>query len=115
VESHPDAANACRENLTRRGLRDVKVIQQDVASLTLREKVDVIVLDPPRGGAKPLAALVARTQATRVVYVSCHMTTLARDLTALAQLGFRADRACALDMFPQTSHVEAVIRLRRAP
>jgi 23S rRNA (uracil1939-C5)-methyltransferase len=48
------------------------------------------------------------------VYVSCHMTTLNRDLRALHAAGFSADRVHAVDMFPQTAHVEAVVRMRRS-
>lgn len=113
VEGDRAAAEACRENLAARGLSHARVLAQDVATLSLRERVDVVVLDPPRAGAKPLAALVERARAQRVVYVSCHMTTLARDLKALAPLGFRAERAHALDMFPQTAHIEAIVLLKK--
>jgi 23S rRNA (uracil1939-C5)-methyltransferase len=116
-ELDAQAADACRENLRARGLEKARVHTADAAQLAPGDrnlrKADVIVVDPPRGGAPGLAALAARTSPARIVYVSCHMTTLARDLRALALLGYRADRAYALDMFPQTAHVEAVVRLQR--
>jgi 23S rRNA (uracil1939-C5)-methyltransferase len=111
VEGDAAAADACRKNLAARGLTNARVLAQDVARLQIDEPADVVVLDPPRAGAKQLADIVRRVHATRVVYVSCHMTTLARDLKALAALGFTADRAHMLDMFPHTAHVEAVVRL----
>lgn len=111
VEGDVAAAEACRKNLATRGFAHARVLAQDVGKLRLDERADVVVLDPPRAGAKPLAEIVRTTRATRVVYVSCHMTTLARDLKALAAVGFQVERAHLLDMFPQTAHVEAVVRL----
>jgi 23S rRNA (uracil1939-C5)-methyltransferase len=90
------------------------VIASDVRVLQLKDRFDVVVLDPPRGGCPNLLALVKAARPQRVVYVSCHMTTLSRDLRALHAEGFVADRAHALDMFPQTGHVEAVVRMVRA-
>jgi len=112
VEGHPAAAEACRKNLAERGFSHARVYARDVDTYTPEARADVVVLDPPRAGAKRLGEIVQATKATRVVYVSCHMTTLARDLKSLVALGFRADRAHALDMFPQTAHVEAVVHLR---
>jgi 23S rRNA (uracil1939-C5)-methyltransferase len=113
VESNQASASACRDNLRARGYERARVIASDVATARVPDRCDVIVLDPPRGGAPELAGLAVRTRAQRVVYVSCHMTTLARDLRALHAVGFEADRVHALDMFPQTAHVEAVVRMRR--
>jgi 23S rRNA (uracil1939-C5)-methyltransferase len=112
VEGNAAAAELCRTAL--RDLSQARVLAGDANRLGVlrpNERADVVVLDPPRAGAKQLAEIVGAVRAVRVVYVSCHMTTLARDLKALAALGFRADRAHALDMFPQTAHVEAVVRL----
>ena len=116
VEGDAAAADACRENLRARGhdaKHGTRVIAADANDISVRSgPADVIVLDPPRAGAKALAQIVAQKKPERVVYVSCHMTTLARDLRALAELGYRADAVSALDMFPHTAHVEAVVRLR---
>jgi 23S rRNA (uracil1939-C5)-methyltransferase len=112
VEGNPAAAEICRAAL--RPFAQARVLTADANQLGVlraNERADVVVLDPPRAGAKQLAEIVRALRVERVVYVSCHMTTLARDLKALAVLGFRADRAHALDMFPQTAHVEAVVRL----
>jgi 23S rRNA (uracil1939-C5)-methyltransferase len=75
---------------------------------------DVVVADPPRAGFHPkaLQALVALAPA-RVVYVSCNPATLARDIGDLLRQGYRLEWVQPVDMFPQTSHIEAVARLRR--
>ena len=111
VEGDAAAADACRKNLATRGFAHARVLAQDVGKLRLDERADVVVLDPPRAGAKPLADIVRSVRASRVVYVSCHMTTLSRDLKSLCALGFQVERAHMLDMFPHTAHVEAVVRL----
>ena len=79
------------------------------------ERADVVVLDPPRVGARRgvlerVAALAPRT----VVHVACDPAALARDVAVLAELGYRLEALRAFDLFPQTHHVEAVARLVRA-
>jgi 23S rRNA (uracil1939-C5)-methyltransferase len=114
VEGDAAAADACRENLRARQRSNTRVLASDVRKLKLNERSDVIVLDPPRGGCPELASIAAQARPERVVYVSCHMTTLSRDLRALHEAGYAADRVYALDMFPQTGHVEAVVRMRKS-
>jgi 23S rRNA (uracil1939-C5)-methyltransferase len=113
VEGDEAAASACRQSLKARERKHAQVLAADVRALELKERFDVVVLDPPRGGCPSLATLVQSARPRRVVYVSCHMTTLSRDLRALHAAGFEVDRAHALDMFPQTGHVEAVVRMVR--
>jgi 23S rRNA (uracil1939-C5)-methyltransferase len=75
---------------------------------------DAIVLDPPRTGAIEAMAGIAKHAPKIVVYVSCDPATLARDAQKLVDAGYRAERACPVDLMPQTSHVEVVLRLSRA-
>ena len=79
------------------------------------ETPDVVVLDPPRagcGGALLDALLACRPE--RIVYVSCNSATLARDLKILCEGGgYRLDKVCPVDMFPQTTHVETVVLLSK--
>jgi 23S rRNA (uracil1939-C5)-methyltransferase len=74
---------------------------------------DAIVLDPPRTGALEAMAGIAKHAPKVVVYVSCDPATLARDAQKLVEAGYRAERACPIDLMPQTSHVEVVLRLVR--
>jgi 23S rRNA (uracil1939-C5)-methyltransferase len=115
VESEPAAAEACRQNLQARGLSLARVVCDDAArGAQGKRPVDVVVLDPPRSGARDaLPAIVARRPA-RIIYVSCDLSTLRRDLRELQHAGYALDSAAAFDMFPQTSHLESVVRLIRA-
>jgi 23S rRNA (uracil1939-C5)-methyltransferase len=74
---------------------------------------DAIVLDPPRTGALEAMTGVIRHAPPVVVYVSCDPATLARDAVRLVEAGYRAERAWPIDLMPQTSHVEVVLRLAR--
>ncbi len=78
------------------------------------EGFDLVILDPPREGVKGLAPDIADTGASTVIYVSCDPMTLRRDAQALAKEGFKPTRAVALDMMPQTFHVESVARVTRS-
>ncbi len=76
-----------------------------------RERPDLVLMDPPRLGAKPALKPLLRLAAKRLVYVSCDPQTLARDLRQLVDGGYELERVEAYDMFPQTFHVEAIARL----
>ncbi|KYD10294.1 hypothetical protein B4135_3469 [Caldibacillus debilis] len=73
---------------------------------------DCIVVDPPRKGCEPsLLETILKMSPQRVVYVSCNPATLARDLRILEDGGYRTEAVQPVDMFPQTKHVEAVVRM----
>lgn len=78
------------------------------------EPADAVVLDPPRTGTSPeaLTALAALAP-PRIVYVSCDVATLARDLRQLVAAGYRPVRVDGFDLFPNTAHVETVVVLVR--
>ncbi len=93
---------------------NVEVRAQDAAqALEQGGAFDLVLLDPPREGARGLAPAIAATGASTVIYVSCDPMTLKRDAEALRAEGFEADRAVALDMMPNTYHVEVVARFVR--
>lgn len=77
-----------------------------------KERPDLVLMDPPRLGAKPAIPRLLKLKAKRLVYVSCDPQTLARDLRSLVDGGYELESVEALDMFPQTYHVEAVAKLR---
>jgi 23S rRNA (uracil1939-C5)-methyltransferase len=112
VEQDPRAVEACQRNLRRRGLQ-ARVAVGD-ANQPPKGRYDVIVLDPPRQGAK---AFFERSDVLpgpkRLVYVSCDTATLARDLRLATAKGYRIDRLIGFDMFPQTAHLESLVRLVR--
>ncbi|MBK1810360.1 23S rRNA (uracil(1939)-C(5))-methyltransferase RlmD [Clostridium sp. YIM B02505] len=77
-------------------------------------KADVVVVDPPRKGCdRKLLEAITSIDAKRIVYVSCDPSTLARDLAIIEELGYKTVKVQPVDMFPQTSHVECVVRIER--
>jgi len=73
------------------------------------ERYDLVLLDPPRAGAAALLPRMAHWRPRRVVYISCHPGSLARDAENLVHtLGFKLTCAGVMDMFPQTTHVESI-------
>ncbi|HRE53157.1 MAG TPA: 23S rRNA (uracil(1939)-C(5))-methyltransferase RlmD [Candidatus Competibacter sp.] len=101
-------------NAARNGIDNAAFFAADLAGNLdgqpwLQGGYDKIVLDPPRSGALELMPQVAALGARRVVYISCHPATLARDAGELARrFGYRLDSAGVLDMFPHTAHVESI-------
>jgi 23S rRNA (uracil1939-C5)-methyltransferase len=111
VEQSASAAEACQKNLASRGLAG-RVITADAGEGARRVgKADVVVLDPPRTGARDALPALLATRPARIVYVSCDLATLRRDLGELRAGGFEAREAFAFDMFPQTAHLETVVLL----
>ena len=79
------------------------------------EKTDVVLVDPPRKGlSKDVIETVVNMQPKRVVYISCDPATLARDCEIFNSLGYSVKEVTPVDMFPRTSHVEAIILMTRA-
>ncbi|MGK3999776.1 class I SAM-dependent RNA methyltransferase [Sorangium sp. So ce1024] len=113
VELSPGAVACLRQNLAARGLAG-KVIEADADQHPIPARTDVVVLDPPRGGAPGAARAIAASAARVVVYVSCDPATLARDLGVILRGGFEITDIEAVELFPQTSHIESIVRLSRA-
>ena len=119
AEIVPEAIDDARENAARNGVKNAEFFcgdASDVAKKLARENLrpDVITVDPPRRGlAADVVESIAEMQPGRVVYVSCDSATMARDVKRLADLGYTAQRACAVDMFPRADHVETVVLLSK--
>ena len=113
VEIVEEAVEAARENAALNGLTNCEFIAGDVLKVidSLEDKPDIIVLDPPRDGIHPkaLEKISASIRAKKIVYISCKPTSLARDLVLLQENGYKVNRVCAVDMFPNTVHVESTI------
>jgi 23S rRNA (uracil1939-C5)-methyltransferase len=119
VESWEPSVAAARENLALNGLANVDFIAADVnAALPpgIPEKVDLVVVDPPRPGLSPEAiAWIAKLTPDTLLYVSCNPATLARDLKLILQSPYRLEAIEPFDLFPHTYHLETLVLLRRIP
>lgn len=114
VEIVEEAVEAARENAALNGLGNCAFIAGDVLKELdgLTEKPDMIILDPPRDGIHPKALpKIIGYGVERIVYISCKPTSLARDLEAFLEGGYRVERAVAVDQFPWTANVETVVLL----
>jgi 23S rRNA (uracil1939-C5)-methyltransferase len=114
VEESASAIRDARWNL--RDLPQVEIVQAKVELWlpTFAERLDGLVIDPPRAGcARPVLEALATRRVPRVVYVSCEPSTLARDLAYLTgqAAAYRVRTVQPLDMFPQTHHVETIVTL----
>lgn len=114
VEGDAGLVGRARANAARNGLSNVAFhtadLFKDVAGLPWAQgRYDRVLLDPPRAGAREVLPIVAGSGARRVVYISCHAGSLARDAGLLVrEHGFRLTAAGVMDMFPHTAHVEAM-------
>ena len=118
VESAPASLAALNQNLDEASGRAVASTTLDYLrrNRELREpRPDLIVLDPPRAGlGDTVTQLLNAIHAPEMVYVSCDPATLARDLRQLTQERYRIHSVTLVDMFPQTFHIETVVRLKRS-
>lgn len=118
VEIVEEAVEAAKENAERNGLSNCEFIAGDVFEVLddIKEKPDVIILDPPRDGIHPKALpKILDYGVDRIVYISCKMTSLARDLELIQQRGYTVEKMTAVDQFCETVHVETAVLLTRKP
>ena len=114
VEIVEEAVEAAKQNAALNNLSNCKFIAGDVLKVLddLTEKPDVIILDPPRDGIHPKALpKILSYGVDHIVYISCKATSLARDLPAFLAAGYKLEKACCVDQFCQTVHVETVVLL----
>ena len=108
-----------RENARRNGIENAEFLCADAAGAATQlasqgVRPDVAIVDPPRKGCAPeVFAAIDKMGIERLVYVSCDPATLARDLALLATMGYTARRACGVDLFPRTPHVETVVLVEK--
>ncbi|NLJ90934.1 MAG: 23S rRNA (uracil(1939)-C(5))-methyltransferase RlmD [Clostridiales bacterium] len=116
IEIVEEAVEAAKENASLNGLDNCEFIAGDVLKVLddVEEKPDLIVLDPPRDGVHPKALnKIIDYGVDRIVYISCKPTSLVRDLVVLQDRGYKVEKVCAVDLFPQTPHVEVVVTLKK--
>ena len=115
----PEAIRDAEDSARRNGVENVEFLCGDASRLAaeLRQRglrPDVICVDPPRKGLAPdVVETAASMTPGRIVYVSCDPATLARDVARFAPLGYCPVRACAVDLFPGTAHIETVCLLSK--
>jgi len=116
VEADRGAAADARQNLA--DLPTVEIVplrtEQALRTSALGERADVVVLDPPRTGAKQAVPGIAALGARTIVYVACDPAALARDLATFAEHGYAMQSLRAFALFPMTHHVECVAVLAPA-
>jgi 23S rRNA (uracil1939-C5)-methyltransferase len=120
VEQSPSASRLCSVNADAAGLRNIRTVCAEVSAWIKSEpasvppELDLVLLDPPRTGATPrVMKHISRLAPKTIIYVSCDLQTLVRDLAAIAPQEYSIDSITGLDMFPQTYHFETIVRLVR--
>lgn len=120
IEQGKAAVKAARRNAKRNGINKATYYEGKAENLlpillqAAEEKPDIIILDPPRNGCHPdLLNAVLHAAPQKIIYVSCHPATLARDLKALTKGSYLPEKIQPVDMFPQTSAVETVALLSK--
>jgi len=117
VEKCEKAIEDSKFNANLNSLHNVKHLKGDVKEqirklISTSEKYDLVLLDPPRGGAYEIIEGIAAFNPKRVLYISCNLPTLERDLRRLNEFGFFAEEFSFFDLFPHTYGVETAVLLR---
>jgi 23S rRNA (uracil1939-C5)-methyltransferase len=117
VESGSGAVRDLQFNAERAGLANLRAERQTAEEYLqkLERAPDFVLLDPPRAGlGKAVVRRLAELRPRQVTIVSCDPATLARDLAGLTAAGYRVEQMTLVDLFPQTFHLETVVRLGRS-
>jgi len=118
VEINKNAIKDAKENAKRNKLKDYKFIAKNAkfidSNFIKKEKIDAVTVDPPRAGLdKEVVKTIANAGIEKIVYISCNPQTLARDIKRFMDKGYKLEKIKAVDMFPQTMHVETVALLSK--
>jgi 23S rRNA (uracil1939-C5)-methyltransferase len=120
VEANQSAVGYANKNIATNKISNAEIVCERVdkwlqtyAAQKSPTRPDLIVLDPPRSGASEAIEWIATLSPPRIHYISCDPMTLARDLKSLNELEYQIERIIAIDMFPQTYHVETIVYLTR--
>ena len=117
VEIVPPAIDNAKENAEINSISNAEFYCGDCTKvvedlISKGERADVVVVDPPRKGCdEKLLNLINTISPEKIVYVSCNSATLGRDLKVLKEFGYKLEKACAIDLFPQSVHCETVVML----
>jgi 23S rRNA (uracil1939-C5)-methyltransferase len=108
-------SNAARFELLSAGFRQSDAVSAVKGICSEKRQFDLVILDPPRGGARELVSLLPGLRPKMIVYISCDPATLARDLATLKKHDYVVTKTRAVDMFPQTYHMESISVLKPHP
>lgn len=113
VECVPEAIADAKENAALNEIKNIEFYCENSEDFISKlDSVDVIILNPPRKGCEQtFLDGIGRLKPSKLIYISCDPATLARDLAYLRNFGYNIDKVQPFDMFPQTAHVETVVRL----
>jgi 23S rRNA (uracil1939-C5)-methyltransferase len=119
VEYDDRAMSACEHSANDQGFTKGQYVAGDAAScanqlVTEKQRFDLVIVDPPRAGARNAIATMAELTQSHLVYCSCNPASLARDLRALVALNMRIEHVTAYDMFAGTRHLETCVWLKKA-
>ncbi len=116
IESVKDSVKNATQNAKKNQLKNIRFIHGTVEEVLpgLEVNPDVVFMDPPRKGVvKAVLESLVKSHVARIVYVSCNVSTLARDLNFLQANGYNVLEVTPVDMFPQTAHIETVTLLEK--
>jgi 23S rRNA (uracil1939-C5)-methyltransferase len=114
TEIAPSSADDLHANAPRNVKAARATTEEYLKRTALKQRPELVVVDPPRGGlGKRVTDALAQLAAPRLTYVSCDPTTLARDLHGLLGAGYKMTELHLVDLFPQTFHIESVVKLVR--
>jgi 23S rRNA (uracil1939-C5)-methyltransferase len=113
VESSPSSANDLQANAVK-NIVPVRSATEGFLPRCINMQPELVVVDPPRAGLGAKATqLLAALRVKRIVYVSCDPATLSRDVRLFLETGYHVEEVHMVDLFPQTFHIESVVRLAR--
>ncbi|MDU5560840.1 methyltransferase domain-containing protein, partial [Anaerococcus vaginalis] len=118
IEINKNAIKDAKANAKENDLKDYKFIAKNANYIDdkfiKKEKIDAIVVDPPRRGLdKEIIKTIAKTKIKKIAYISCNPQTLARDIKRFQEKGYKLEKIKGCDMFSETMHVEVITLLSK--
>lgn len=118
IEIEKAATESAQKLIELNNIKNIKTINGDCAEevpkVMAHNKIDVVVLDPPRSGCdRRVLSAVGETKVKKVVYVSCNPATLARDCKIMEEYDYKIESLCPFDMFPHTGEAEVLCILKK--
>lgn len=120
LESRRSSIRSAQKNARHNNITNCRFIQGLIHEalpklIADQERFDLIVIDPPRQGCKDIIHLLPALEAENMLYISCDPATMIRDMELMAAQGYKLRHINGIDMFPQTSHIEVIALLEKAP